>query len=486
MKKKYLNKVLILLILFLVFCSICNSSNAGWRGNRFYDRPDHYLVNCKKIINNIAYQFDYRGYASKYTGVTNIKLTNGQTVRRYFLYGLLGTGKAPDGNVYVSGKLLTGRYSRDGKYYKNGRVYTGWVNLQSGGRKYYIQGTLADNIVYNGKYYKNGEYGTGVFNGRYYKKGLPSSGVVNGIRYSSTGYKLTKTTYNGRFYIDGKPFTGLYNGTLYKNGKRPSGYCRYKNKYYLNGYILNKAWYRSKYYVLGVEANGTYGGIYYKDGQKFNGTKDGKRYVNGKVLNRQTYNGSYYVDGVAIVKNGIMDIPYISQRNSKYSSYRFKYHPIAITSEGKKVTATIKNNACGIACTTMVLRYLTRNNSIQLETVADWADRNNYFNGTGSEGTIFAAAAKKWGVSGVTTTTDMATVQTALKARKPVVSLQSKGIFTKEQHYIVLIGMDSQGKVHVHNPNNQNIQGNNVAYNFNSDVDATNIRYYIFEYGARL
>ena len=73
-----------------------------------------------------------------------------------------------------------------------------------------------------------------------------------------------------------------------------------------------------------------------------------------------------------------MKIPYIYQGSSSYYSYCFPVH----------TGSTMAANGCGIASTTMVLQYLTGKN-IKVQNVATWADRNGYFNGIGSNLTIF-------------------------------------------------------------------------------------------------
>ena len=162
-----------------------------------------------------------------------------------------------------------------------------------------------------------------------------------------------------------------------------------------------------------------------------------------------------------------MKIPYIDQTSSKYYDYKFPIHQ----------NSTIKHNACGIASTTMVLSYLTGKN-IKLEDVATWADNNGHFNGAGSNGTLFNAAAKKWNVGKAYSTKDFDTVRKALLNGRPVISYQKAGLFTNGEHFIVLTGIDSNGKYHVNNPNGMNQGKTFTAFDIDSTIAGA---YYIFD-----
>ena len=162
---------------------------------------------------------------------------------------------------------------------------------------------------------------------------------------------------------------------------------------------------------------------------------------------------------------GVMKIPYINQGSSEYYSYSFPVHG-----------GTVAGNGCGIASTTMVLQYLTGKN-IRLQDVATWADLNGHYNGGGSNGSLFDAAAKKWNVGKAKTVYNMDTVTKALKAGRPVISYQKAGFFTYGRHFIVLTGIDSKGKYHVNNPNGMN-QGRTYTA---SEINNTSLAYYIFD-----
>ena len=161
---------------------------------------------------------------------------------------------------------------------------------------------------------------------------------------------------------------------------------------------------------------------------------------------------------------GVMNIPYLSQNN--YPNYVFPVH------SGSSMSGT----GCGIVSTTMVLRYLT-GTDIRVEDVATWADNNGHFNGRGSNGTLFKAAAKKWNVGNVVQVSknNFSTVKKALRNGRPVISLQNPGIFTQHQHYIVLTGIDSTGKIHINNPNRT------IRVYTEEEINRSAVNYQIFD-----
>ena len=161
-----------------------------------------------------------------------------------------------------------------------------------------------------------------------------------------------------------------------------------------------------------------------------------------------------------------MKIPYIYQGSSSYYSYCFPVH----------TGSTMAANGCGIASTTMVLQYLTGKN-IKVQNVATWADRNGYFNGIGSNLTIFNAAAQKWNVGNAKMTHNMQTVTKALKAGRPVISYQKAGLFTQKEHFIVLTGIDSKGRYHVNDPSHPQYRNRTFSA---SNINYTSLAYYIF------
>lgn len=194
---------------------------------------------------------------------------------------------------------------------------------------------------------------------------------------------------------------------------------------------------------------------------KVTALKAGKTTVTVRSSNGKTAKCTVTVTG-----SNIMKIPNIKQNDPKYSSYTFPVH------SGSSIAA----NGCGIVSTTMVIQYLT-GKKVSVQTVATWADNNGHFNGIGSNGTLFPAAAKKWKVGTTKTTKNLNTVIKALQNGRPVISYQGAGLFTSGGHFIVLTGVDSKGKIHVNDPNGSHTR---TVYT-KKEVNQSNIAYYIFD-----
>lgn len=145
--------------------------------------------------------------------------------------------------------------------------------------------------------------------------------------------------------------------------------------------------------------------------------------------------------------------------------------------------AEFSSTGCGLACVAMVMSYLT-GSDVSFQDVVDWADDvkygSKYFNGEGSNGPLFADSAKHWNVGEVTKTKDIDKVKQSLLDGKPVISLQKTGKFAVYRHFIVLRGVNSEGKIEVNNPNKDKSEGAFTA----DEIEETNLDYYIFENGT--
>lgn len=166
----------------------------------------------------------------------------------------------------------------------------------------------------------------------------------------------------------------------------------------------------------------------------------------------------------------VMDIPKMYQNGANVT-----FHAHA--------GAEFSSTGCGLACVAMVMSYLT-GSDVSFQDVVDWADDvkygSKYFNGEGSNGPLFADSAKHWNVGEVTKTKDIDKVKQSLLDGKPVISLQKTGKFAVYRHFIVLRGVNSEGKIEVNNPNKDKSEGAFTA----DEIEETNLDYYIFENGT--
>ncbi len=119
-------------------------------------------------------------------------------------------------------------------------------------------------------------------------------------------------------------------------------------------------------------------------------------------------------------------------------------------------TGTIGKHGCAPTSMAMVISSLTGSEVDPIH-MAAWTTSNDYFvEGTGSKHSLIPAAAEAFGL-GVTSVnkSDISNIDkivTALMSGKLVVARMGKGTFTTTGHFIVLRGMDADGKVLIADP----------------------------------
>ncbi|WP_397539202.1 hypothetical protein [Rummeliibacillus pycnus] len=158
-----------------------------------------------------------------------------------------------------TGKAVSGYALYKSKLYKNGKLFTGIVEITTNKNGFKVT---------EKKYYQNGKLFTGLTkDNTYYKKGVEASGLYKGYYYRY-GKIFTGTNHKyNTYYKNGKPFTGLSGDNYYVNGVYATGF--YKDYYYKNGYLLTGNL-EGIYYDKGKVANGYYKDIntVYKNGVK--------------------------------------------------------------------------------------------------------------------------------------------------------------------------------------------------------------------------
>ena len=117
---------------------------------------------------------------------------------------------------------------------------------------------------------------------------------------------------------------------------------------------------------------------------------------------------------------------------------------------------TVAQYGCGFVCTAMVLSYLT-GSEVTVEELVEWG-QDEYYNGQGANGTLFAAAAEEWDVGEVQTATkdNKDEIRDALRNGSPIIAYMGPGIFTSGGHFIVLTGIDENDKVSINDPGDAN------------------------------
>ena len=101
--------------------------------------------------------------------------------------------------------------------------------------------------------------------------------------------------------------------------------------------------------------------------------------------------------------------------------------------------------------------------------------------GAGTAWSYFSGACSHFGLAGPVQTIDMQSVLWGLQEGKPVISSQGPGLFTSAGHFIVLRGVDENGRVLVNDPNdNANKNYQNRAFEMTSEIHPTSLSYWIF------
>ncbi|MCC8074669.1 MAG: hypothetical protein LIO95_01785 [Clostridiales bacterium] len=149
------------------------------------------------------------------------------------------TGKFTSGTTSTYGSTT---YTGDGLWYYNGKVFTGYIRRTSsdyvwvvksgkGGTK--LTGTMSKSTAYlridtvkkstgDGKYYKNGKVYTGVVNSYYYAKGVKQTYKSCWKTFDSSGNVSSKSSDNTYYFTStGKVYTSCWknlkrNGTTYR------------------------------------------------------------------------------------------------------------------------------------------------------------------------------------------------------------------------------------------------------------------------------
>lgn len=113
-------------------------------------------------------------------------------------------------------------------------------------------------------------------------------------------------------------------------------------------------------------------------------------------------------------------------------------------------------NGCGPTALSMVIVGLTGNRSYDPRSVAQFSYENNYYlDGVGTKWLLMSEGATHFGITGIQIGTDQASVLQALNQNHPVILSVGPGDFTPTGHFIVLTGIDFDGKIIINDPNSR-------------------------------
>ncbi len=116
--------------------------------------------------------------------------------------------------------------------------------------------------------------------------------------------------------------------------------------------------------------------------------------------------------------------------------------------------STIGIGGCGPTSLAMVIVGLTGDTNINPKIVADYSAANGYrIDGVGTSWGLFTSGAINFGLKGTEISRSAENIISSLKNGNPIISSMKPGHFTSSGHFIVLTGINENGKIIVNDPN---------------------------------
>lgn len=112
-------------------------------------------------------------------------------------------------------------------------------------------------------------------------------------------------------------------------------------------------------------------------------------------------------------------------------------------------------NGCGPTCLSMVAVGLTGNTNYNPSYVADLSEQNGYYSETGTSWTLMTEGANRLGLTGYSVNITSDAIKNELNQNHPIIASMVPGDFTTTGHFIVLTGIDEDGKIIVNDPNSR-------------------------------
>lgn len=138
----------------------------------------------------------------------------------------------------------------------------------------------------------------------------------------------------------------------------------------------------------------------------------------------------------------VRNIPIYYQFDSKWAS-----HPY-----GKGI---IELDGCGPTSVAMVAAGLKGDSSITPDIVADYAAEHGYISDGATAWTFMSKGCEKFGVKSKELPLSETIIRKNLTAGHPIICSVGKGDFTEKGHFIVLTGIDENGKLIINDPNSR-------------------------------
>lgn len=112
-------------------------------------------------------------------------------------------------------------------------------------------------------------------------------------------------------------------------------------------------------------------------------------------------------------------------------------------------------NGCGPTCVSMVAVGLTGNTNYHPKYVAELSERLGCYTETGTSWTLMTEGIAEMGVTGYAVNITSDSIASELNQGHPVIASMQPGDFTTTGHFIVLTGIDKDGKLVVNDPNSK-------------------------------
>lgn len=131
--------------------------------------------------------------------------------------------------------------------------------------------------------------------------------------------------------------------------------------------------------------------------------------------------------------------------------YQYDYKKTVCYVEGD--SKSVSSSGCGAASASMLIAYIRRNYDQTPYTLFYWAADNGWYRGDGLDYDGIRRMLSNHGVDSRMLEVSSERIVAMLKENRPIIIKMGAGTFTDGGHYIVLRGLDAEGKVLVNDPN---------------------------------
>lgn len=133
-------------------------------------------------------------------------------------------------------------------------------------------------------------------------------------------------------------------------------------------------------------------------------------------------------------------MPYLYQTDPEWESKSY--------AEG-----TVGTHGCGPTCLSMVYAELTGKRDMDPAAMADFSTQNGYIDLGVTSWLLMSQGAPQLGLAAQEVTPSADVVRARLRAGNPIICSVGPGDFTQEGHFIVLCGVDEEGRLLIRDPN---------------------------------